>query len=241
MSSWSRFGVALVFAVGGGLADAQQAAPTPSAAAKPPPLLRIESGVADVDPLGTSLRQLSVDLRQPVGFAGVYQVPASRSPTGRAAFARMSGATAAVFDKSMYVSTRDGLRSSIPAGTTFYIGGLPEKRPVRGAEISTAFLTAENLRAPDAAETTSVAGSPRTYASPDPKESAMAAVAADTAAAAARVATQWPHDGASAADAAPATPDRATGILEDEAYRGTRVAQLLRQAAGRIERSTPQE
>jgi len=238
MSPWILVVIAMAASVSGrGVAAAQVAGQPDGAKAKPAPLRRVEGGVGDVDPLGLSFRQLSVDLRQPVGFAGVYQVPASRSPTGRAAFARMSGATTAVFDQSTYLNTPDGPLAAIPAGTVFYIGGLPEQRPsgARGGDAGTAVSTAVDMRAVVVADMTAPTSKVQTLSvSGDP-----GAPQPSIPSPADRVAVQWPEDPSARAGEAVADPVADSGILGDEAYRGARVTQLLRRAAELVAPSTP--
>lgn len=86
----------------------------------------------DVGPLALSLRDLQPDLRQPTGFEKVYRI-GQRSPNGDDRFARVSGALAAVFNRSEYtrVQRRNGgsaIRVDVPAGTIYYIGGIPAQR-----------------------------------------------------------------------------------------------------------------
>jgi hypothetical protein len=182
-------------------------------------LRRVEGGVGDVDPLGASLKQLSVDLRQPVGFGGVYQVPASRSPTGRAAFARMSGATVAVFDQSMYVASPKGPVAAIPPGTVFYIGGLPRARPAgTPGDPNLLVSTAVDMRAPVSVDMTSSSKLPS-------KGENAPGDATDSQSGAERVAEQWPRDAGLGGERP------GTGMFGDEAYRGDRVVELLRRAA----------
>lgn len=96
----------------------------------PAGLTPVDQGLADVGPLGLSLRRLQLDFRRPTGFdrvfqfsgpvAGAAQTPAS-SNTG--SLARVSGALTAVFPRSTYVTSREGQTfAAIPAGTRFLIG-----------------------------------------------------------------------------------------------------------------------
>ncbi len=217
--------IVIAGALGLSAAAAQQNA---TADPKQSGLKRVEGGVADVDPLGTSLRQLSVDLRQPVGFSGVYRVSSGRSPTGREAFVRMSGATAAVFDQSTYIPTATGPTPGIPAGTVFYIGGLPAPRPTArtAAEGGTLISTAVDMRAPVSVDTSANTNK----VLPRPVESTGSTPEATSAAE--QVANQWPQDAASR-ERAQVQRAAGTGILGDEKYRGARITELLRQAAER--------
>lgn len=100
-----------------------------------PSFTRLEQTVGDVDPLGISLRQLSTDLRQPVGFRDVFRINGSAMHARRFGFsatsggtdllARMDGAVTAVFPQSVYVPTREGIVPLVPPGTIFFIGALP--------------------------------------------------------------------------------------------------------------------
>lgn len=86
----------------------------------------IDPGMQDLDPLRTSLRLQPVDLRQPMDFDKVYRLPGNGA-TDR--LVRMSGALAAVFPRSDYAPTENGVVALIPAGTTFHIGGIPLAAP----------------------------------------------------------------------------------------------------------------
>jgi hypothetical protein len=78
---------------------------------------QIDQAVADINPLGTSLRNLQVDLRQPTGFANVYEVPGR--PDLRM---RINGGIFAIFPFSTYAQSRRGTVPLIPANTVFFIG-----------------------------------------------------------------------------------------------------------------------
>ncbi len=86
------------------------------------PLRPVEAGVADVGPLSTSLREFRHDLRVPTGFADVYELSPA---TGLDGFARASGAITAIFPRSIYIPTREGVLVGVPPGTVFHIGPLP--------------------------------------------------------------------------------------------------------------------
>lgn len=89
-------------------------------------LQALEPGMQDLDPLRTSLRLQPVDLRQPMDFDKVYRLPGSGA-TDR--LVRMSGAVSAVFPRSDYVGSENGLLALIPAGTVFHLGGVPGTEP----------------------------------------------------------------------------------------------------------------
>ncbi len=77
----------------------------------------VEQTVADRGPLAMSLRNISIDLRQPTNFDRVYRVPGSTEH-----YLRANGALYAVFPRSVYARTRRGEVPRIPDGTVFYIG-----------------------------------------------------------------------------------------------------------------------
>ncbi len=92
----------------------------------------VDPGVADLGPLSISTRSLPIDLRSPSGFDRVYRVPGSTrgvggfntTPVGER-LARVDGGITAVFDRSEYVQTKQGIRPVFPANTIFYIGDSP--------------------------------------------------------------------------------------------------------------------
>ncbi len=119
---WAGVWLCAVTAVGGlggaaGVAGAQSSSPDPR-------LKPVEAGVADRGPLSSSGRVVPADLRLPIGFDRVYKLESAsrRRPLGDM-FARQSGGVTAVFPRSQY-SEAGG--AEIPAGTTYYIGNLPE-------------------------------------------------------------------------------------------------------------------
>lgn len=85
----------------------------------PPGLTPVDPASADADALATSLRLVPVDLRTPSDFDRVYRLPVV---TGPELFARIDRGLTAVFPRSHYL----GSTSLIPAGTTWYIGPLPD-------------------------------------------------------------------------------------------------------------------
>ncbi|MEL6330535.1 MAG: hypothetical protein AAFR38_12830 [Planctomycetota bacterium] len=80
---------------------------------------RVDQGLSDQGPLGTSLRAIDPGLRRVGGFGELLQLPTS---DGRDVFARRSGGITAVFERSVYV----GPFATIPPGTTFVIGEVPD-------------------------------------------------------------------------------------------------------------------
>ncbi len=81
---------------------------------------QIVPGSSDVDPLRASQYYIGgqADLRTPLGFDRIYV-----GADGR--YYRMSGSLVAAFDRSAYVSDRNGVYPEVPAGTVYYTGGLP--------------------------------------------------------------------------------------------------------------------
>lgn len=112
----------------------------------------VEQRVADVDPLGTSIRQIETGLRQPFGFEEVYRVPGDDEY-----FMRIDGGLYAVFPRSVYTNRRFGELPLIPANTVFSIGPpdflLREAEPEPRNEAAEAMrrelaVTADSFRAP---------------------------------------------------------------------------------------------
>lgn len=75
----------------------------------------VDQGWEDIDPLARSLFHARPDLRSATGFGDVFDL-------GDGRFARVDGGLVAVFPRSTYVGTLDGLVPTIPPGTVFYIG-----------------------------------------------------------------------------------------------------------------------
>lgn len=80
-------------------------------------LKSVEANVGDLGPLSRSLRSLGADLRQPTNFDRVYRVPGQDDR-----FMRINGGLYAVYERSLYASTKNGPVPLIPGGTVFYIG-----------------------------------------------------------------------------------------------------------------------
>lgn len=85
-------------------------------------LERVEEIWGDSGPLNQSLRQLPFEMRRPSGFEHLYRVPGSKN-----LLTRMDGSLAAVFPRSVYSSSPNGVVPLIPPGTVFYVGSLPEE------------------------------------------------------------------------------------------------------------------
>ncbi len=91
-----------------------------SAPAQMTPLTPVDENVADVSPLRTSLIRLEPDHGWATGFERVYE-----SPLYPDRFIRVHGAVWAMFPKSEYLQTEDGLLPLIPASAEFFIGPPP--------------------------------------------------------------------------------------------------------------------
>ncbi|MBX3380056.1 MAG: hypothetical protein KF805_08160 [Phycisphaeraceae bacterium] len=97
-----------------------------------PKMKPVDAGVADMGPLSGPGRVLSPGLRQPSGFDRVYEVEID----GKKYYARQNGAMVAVFPRSSYQSVRGSATPVVPAGTTFYLNGLPDNaRPISPEEM----------------------------------------------------------------------------------------------------------
>lgn len=116
---------------------------------------RVEQGIGDVGPSSIGTRVAPADLRHPLGFDAVYRLGEARvfGHGEQGLLARVSGATWAVFPRSVYASTPGGLVAPIPPGTVFHIGGIPEAvgterpRSMLGADLSPQSLTRLDLGA----------------------------------------------------------------------------------------------
>ncbi|MCC6970641.1 MAG: hypothetical protein IT434_10515 [Phycisphaerales bacterium] len=91
-----------------------------------PPLEPVPQGTVDANPLAAPANVQPLDLRLPLGFDRVFRVVEPGRSMLNQRYARSSGAITAVFPRSQYTPTRDGVIPEIPAGTIFYIGGLPD-------------------------------------------------------------------------------------------------------------------
>lgn len=172
-------------------------------------LREVDPGVADVDPLRTSLYNTGsvADLRSPVGFDRIFV-----GADGR--YYRISGSVVAAFDRSQYVADANGVYPEIPAGTVFYTGGLPPEALGNGGALEvlpTALLREENR----------VGG---------PIRSLATARAGDASGGAGGVG----YASGSMVVRRPAQRDEVypmPTMANDEAYRASRMAVLLRDAA----------
>lgn len=114
------------------------AAPICSAQDRP-----VQQGVADVDPLLESLRAYSPSLRLDNNFEHVYLLDANdpNSP-----FFRRAGGLYAVFPRSEYVLTRDGVIAAVPPGTIFHFGRPETESTTANAPRNSAPLSVDRLR-----------------------------------------------------------------------------------------------
>lgn len=96
-------------------------------------LVPVDPGTEDVSNLWSGGRQMPVDLRTPLDFDQVYRVEGDLSRLGvlgvgsrpdQVMYARASGGTIAIFPRSKYVPTREGMFPVIPENTTFVTSSL---------------------------------------------------------------------------------------------------------------------
>ena len=217
-------------------ADAKPAgtpAPAPAREIRVQDLRRVDATEADVDPLRTSNRLLTTDLRRPQGFTEVYQVP--KDAPGRYAgwFARMDGAVIAVFPQSQYQETKKGTRPLIPNGTEFFIGNLPGAAPADSATPS-----GRGTDRIDTSVATGVAEAPVSDASPSTRAEPRRAGAQPAGTRAQQGAvSEKPAEGGEASAAAQAlaarlarVSERVSEMFTDDARRDQRVGRLLNRA-----------
>lgn len=127
MANWDRTSIAAAWCVVGISAGAASQPETP--------LVRVQQGVGDRGPLGRDLQVPFQDLRLPSGFDGVYR---GQTAGGAGFHARIHGGITAVFPWSVYTQVAPGVEvAEVPAGTVFYIGGLPEHGMGRRPPIAT--------------------------------------------------------------------------------------------------------
>lgn len=165
-----------------------------------PKMQAIDQGVADTGPLSVSERLMPKDLRVPSAFERVYRLSGKHSGQ----YARISGAITAVFPRSQYVLTDEGEVPVIPAGTIFYVGGLPQDRRLT-PEIT--FRRASNYFDTSARVLPDAPGAPRDFL-PYSRNPPTVPIAS-------------------------ALPVGKSSIFTDEMYRRMRVADLLNQATRR--------
>lgn len=88
-------------------------------------LRRVDAGVDDLGGLEAPARLIDKGLRHPNDWSGVYQIPPGTGTRYDGWFVRVRGGVYAVFPRSEYVPTPDGVYVPVPAGTLFFIGGIP--------------------------------------------------------------------------------------------------------------------
>lgn len=152
---------AIVFA-----ASPTRAGSDPTDNTRPPPaghiegLTPVDAGRPDMSPFALSFRRLQIDLRRPLGFDQVYQIDpappmigAVGRPVGAPRYARRSGALTAVFPRSEYMATEDGVKVVVPPDTRFYIGSVEDVLRPAGSALGAAH-TAPALHAADTGAST---------------------------------------------------------------------------------------
>lgn len=91
----------------------------------------VDQTVGDVGPLEMSLRNISQGIEMPMGFFKVYETPVSpenmKSSTGipERRFMRANGGLVALYNRSQYTPTEEGIIPEIPDSTVWVIGGVP--------------------------------------------------------------------------------------------------------------------
>lgn len=193
----------------------------------------VEQGVTDMGPLSGPGRVLSPGLRQPSGFDRVYEVEID----GKKYFARQNGATVAVFPRSDYTSFRGRVMPTVPAGTVFYLGGLPANaRPLSPEEMPANW-----------------AGQPQNLAMPakSPDNRVDLSASAASAQAAPQAGTAQPFSQAPAQQPSAQSareqprgvsfdvPPSSGSIWQSEAYRVQRTGQLIDAALAAHTKSNP--
>ncbi|MCC6425969.1 MAG: hypothetical protein IT435_04025 [Phycisphaerales bacterium] len=229
-----------VLSCASGLAGAQ----TTSNTSIDPRLKPVSQGTSDANPLSASNRALPADLRMPLGFDRVYRIEsASRGRTLGDLYARQSGGLTAVFPRSQYTMTSEGLIPEVPPGTTFYLGNLPDR--VTGADSSRATVrkNAPNYIDRSARDPRDLERGPidsRVSQSASRPAEMQAAPIRDTAA----------SDAGRAAALAPGSqplltprhrddlPPRSS-VFNDETYRSKKIADLLDRAAAAVPIAAP--
>lgn len=172
-------------------------------------LREVDAGVADVDPLRTSLYNTGgqADLRTPLGFDRVFV-----GADGR--YYRISGSLVAAFDRSQYVADANGVYPEIPAGTVFYTGGLPPEAIGNGVALES-FPTVSGRTSGRVGGAMNASATARARFAPSPPSTGGIAYESGSATALAREREE--------------TPGEPT-IATDEGYRASRIALLIQRA-----------
>lgn len=212
----------------------------------------VNQGVGDVSGLSLDQRVQARVTRLPDDFSGVFEIPRGSGTRYDGWYARVAGGTYAVFPRSEYSTLRDGRTlARVPANTVFFIGGIPKDLEGRGpvnvptGRVPGALAVDEPALAPPPARFNAVdasAGSPMVAERVD----AGVVVSAAEPTPSTRVepvpsrpagqSAESPQGAVTAAArrAAEVAEARRTGqrLMDDEPYRGQRVDNLLRRAAG---------
>lgn len=208
-----------------------------------PRMTRVDPGRQDTGPLATSSRVLPMDLRLPTDFEQVYQLQARTGERSRAElFARRSGGITAVFPRSQYMQSGGGILAEVPAGTTYYLGKLPET--ITGSPLNTAERRRHSTYVDNAVPATRLDTSARVDERSLPVTADVsvaarsAAIGAGPASAINRMDGPIPRElltreGGRAVEPMPAHPSRAPdrpSVFSDEGYRTKTIHKLLDQA-----------
>lgn len=200
---------------------------------------RVQSGTEDAYPLLLSNPPPVIDMRSQTSFETVYTFQAT-DPMARnnGYFFRVAGAITAVFPRSVYMESRDGVQADIPPGTVFYIGGLPpwlrpeEKHaeeteaPYNALDMSATDGAIDRSFGPGAAPPAPVRAAEQGRPVPDPGRAGGRGGAEVTPA---RPSSPASHPGGTpAADAASSIQ---VSIWTNEEYRQHQVAALIKAAA----------
>ncbi len=219
---------------------------TTSVPGVPPMLDRIDPLYGDASPLSHSLREMDMqaDLRSPVGFQNIYRVPGRDD-----LLMRQSGGVYAIFPQSAYVPSRNGSIAVVPPGTIYSIGppGMWSMPSQWVQPPALAHLDAANAwRVPSVSAEVQLARAGTTLV--DRRRQARRETLGDS--------THWIGDDAQRADevqsqsqapryeinrATPPEPSTfLTTIVTNDAYRASRLAELLEQAMRAAQRSNDQ-
>jgi hypothetical protein len=208
-----------------------------------PRMTRVDPGRQDTGPLATSSRVLPMDLRMPTDFEQVYQLQARTGERSRAElFARRSGGITAVFPRSQYMQAGGGILAEVPAGTTYYLGKLPET--ITGSSMSSGERRRHSTYIDNAVPATRLDTSARVDERSLPVTADVSVAARSAAMGAGPVSAINRMDGpiprelltlegGRAVEPMPARPSRAPdrpSVFSDEGYRTKTIHKLLDQA-----------
>lgn len=203
-----------------------------------PRLQPVDAGVADRSPLAVSQRVVPTDLRAPSAFDRVYRLDGGMQPAGqqRTYYARKQGALTAVFPQSQYFDTSIGSIPEVPAGTVFYIGGLPgQDYTVAGLPSAARKQIRSPARNPGYQDLSARQGvstaAPLTSATPQPV-TAEPRPATETGGAAAAISRDNPALPASIPNR---VDRRRPSVFTSEEFRQRRIAELIASAAAQVD------